>query len=1164
MAVNRDALDDKYSQDAGRIYISGVQALVRLALVQHRRDRAAGHHTAGYVSGYRGSPLGTVDAEYWRAEDITKAHHVHFQAGVNEDLAATAIWGTQQTNLSAGARYDGVYAMWYGKGPGVDRSGDPFRHANLAGTAPLGGVLAVAGDDPSCMSSTLASQSDLALIDAQFPLLVPATVQDILDFGVLGWALSRYSGCWVAMKTTSELMDSSASVDADIGRIQITIPKDAGMPGGGLHIRWPDGSLAQEERLARHKLPAVRAFVAANGFDRVVLDTPKARIGIVTGGKPYAEVMQALSDLGVDEKSARRMGLRLYKVGCAWPLEPDGLARFAKGLDEILVIEEKRPVIEPQIRDQLYGLADGARPRVLGKLDSDGAPLLPSYGVLSSAQITRVIAGRLEPYLKGGAAAKRLARLGQLQDAEAENDTGLRRAPYFCSGCPHNISTLVPSGSRALSGIGCHTMAIWMDRDTTTYTHMGGEGANWLGQAPFTDTAHVFANIGDGTYFHSGLMAIRAAVGAGVTMTYKVLYNDAVALTGGQPMDGPLDVPMITRQVRAEGVDRICVVSDEPGKYGGADFAKGVTVHHRDGLMDVQRGLRECPGVSVLVYDQTCAAEKRRRRKRGRLEDPPLRAFINEAVCEGCGDCGVKSNCVSIQPKETPLGRKRVIDQSSCNKDFSCLSGFCPSFVTVHGGWLRRRAGRAGGEAEFPDLPRPEPPATDAPYGIVVSGIGGTGVVTAGGILGMAAHLEGKGVNMLEITGMAQKNGAVFTHLRIADDPAAILGLRMNPGNAHLLIGCDLVTAAGAETLSALAPGAAHAVVNVHETMTADFTQSPDMEFPGPALRQSVTNAAGADNTRFIDATALAQALLGDTIATNLFMVGFAWQQGLVPLSEASIGRAIELNGVAVDFNRRAFQWGRRAAHDADAVGEIAGVATVTPAPAATTAPAAAPALDALVKPRIDALTRYQDAAYAGRYALLVDRARMAEEELGMDGLARAVAEGYFKLLAYKDEYEVARLYSDSAFAQSLRETFAGDYRLSFHLAPPFLAHATRPGDEPRTREFGGWVLPLFRVLARLKRLRGTPFDPFRFSADRRLERRLIRDYEATVRRILEGLTAANHATACEIAALPAAIRGFGPVKARAAAAAEARARELMAAFSTPPPARAAAHRAAE
>ena len=1162
MALAAVTLDDKYTFESGRVYLTGTQALVRLCLMQRQRDHRAGLNTACFVSGYRGSPLGTVDREFWRAEEFLKKHHIHFQPGVNEDLAATAIWGSQQVNLFPGARYDGVFAMWYGKGPGVDRSGDVFRHANYAGTAPHGGVLALAGDDPACKSSTVPSQSEYAFMDAQMPVLNPANVQDILDLGLFGWAMSRYSGCWVGMKTITENVDSSASVSVDPKRMRIVLPDDFEPPPDGLHIRWPDRPLEQELRLQKYKIYAAIAFARANGLNRIVIDSPKPRFGIVSTGKSYLDVLQALDDLGIDADHAADIGLRVYKVGMSWPLEREGVRHFAEGLEEILVVEEKRAVMENQLKEQLYNWREDVRPRVIGKFDEDGEWILPSAGELTPARIARAIAGRIGRFYTSTEITARLAFFEDKERALEDRLPEIERIPYFCAGCPHNVSTTVPEGSRAVAGIGCHYMAIWMDRDTATFTHMGGEGANWIGQAPFTETEHIFVNIGDGTYFHSGLLAIRAAVSAGVTMTYKILYNDAVAMTGGQPMDGPLSVPLITRQVRAESVERIAVVTDEPDKYPvNAGFAPDVTIHHRDDLDALQRDLRRLKGVSVLIYDQTCAAEKRRRRKCGQMADPPKRVFINEAVCEGCGDCGRVSNCVAIAPVETEFGRKRAIDQSSCNKDYSCVDGFCPSFVTVHGGRLRTQAVAAGAAGPglghpFPALPDPQPAAADSPYGIVITGIGGTGVVTVGALLGMAAHLEGKGVSVLDITGLAQKNGAVVSHVRIADRPEDIRAVRIAAGGARLLLGCDMVTAGSFEALAKLRAGYSRAVVNSHRTMTADFTRDPDLAFPEQGLRDAITAAAGGGRADFVDATGLATALLGDTIAANLFMVGFAYQHGLLPVSAAAIERAIELNGVAVEANKGAFLWGRRTAHDGAAVETIAFAEGVAPAARRVSA-----SLDELIARRTAELTAYQNAAYANRYTDLVQRVRTVEAERakGRTGLGEAVARSYFKLLAYKDEYEVARLFTNGAFMKRLRDTFEGDFTLTFHLAPPLAAQRDPVTGVAKKRQYGPWMMRAFKVLAKGKGLRGTPFDVFGRTAERRRERRLITDYEQTVDEFLRRLDTENHCLAVGLAALPETMRGFGHVKERNVEAARAREAELLDALRTPAPTKSAA-----
>ncbi|MBV9861594.1 MAG: indolepyruvate ferredoxin oxidoreductase family protein [Alphaproteobacteria bacterium] len=1147
MALAAVTLDDKYALERGRVYLTGTQALVRLPILQRQRDAAAGLDTGCFITGYRGSPLGGLDQALWGARRFLDRGRIRFQPAINEELAATAVWGSQQLELFPGAKHQGVFAMWYGKGPGVDRSGDPLKHGNAAGSARYGGVLLLAGDDHTCKSSTLAHQSEYAFIDAAIPVLNPSGVEEMLDLGLYGWALSRYSGCWVAFKTVAETMDSSASVTVDPDRVRIVLPEDFAMPAGGLNIRWPDAPLDQELRLHKYKLKAALAFARVNRLDRVIIDSPRPRLGIVTTGKSYLDVRQALEDLGIDEALAADIGLRLYKVAMVWPLEPEGLRHFAEGLEEILVVEEKRPVLEDQIKAQLYGWRAGGLPRVLGKFDEAGEWILPSNGELSPAQIARAIAKRIGPV---PAIAERMALIEARERGLGGNVVPFVRTPYFCSGCPHNTSTRVPEGSRALAGIGCHYLSQFMDRSTATFTQMGGEGAPWIGQAPFTETRHVFANLGDGTYTHSGVLAVRAAVAAGVNMTYKLLFNDAVAMTGGQPSDIGLTPAALTRQLAAEGVRQVVVVTDEPDKYGpNAGLAAGATVRHRGDLDAVQRELREVPGVTAIVYDQTCAAEKRRRRKRGRFPDPAKRVVINDLVCEGCGDCSRTSNCLSVVPLETEFGRKRAIDQSSCNKDYSCVEGFCPSFVSVHGGGLKKARPGDLGEAGLPPLPEPVLPDLDQPYGILVTGVGGTGVVTIGALLGMAAHLEGKGVGVLDMTGLAQKGGAVLSHIRIARAPEDIHAVRLASGGAALLLGCDLVVSAGAEALSKLDAAHSHAIVNGHEIITGDFTRNPDLTFPSRDMRAAIAAATGPGRAEFLDATRLATALLGDAIATNLFMLGYAYQRGLVPVSGEAIEQAIALNAVAVEANRSAFRWGRRAAHNPALV-----EARATPAGALPESHRLSETLDEIIARRVAFLTDYQDAAYAERYAGLVRRVRETEAARvpGSTALSEAVARGLFKLMAYKDEYEVARLYTGTDFLKRIANRFEGSYALRFHLAPPVLGDRDPASGHLRKREFGAWMLPVFRVLAKLRRLRGTPFDLFGYTAERRAERRLIAEYRDLIEEVLARVDPTNHAMAVELAGLALEIRGFGHIKEAAIASARAKGLALLSRLPAP------------
>ena len=1158
-------LEHKYTRTQGRIYLSGVQALVRLPLMQQMRDRAAGINTAGFISGYRGSPLGGFDLELWKAKKHLKASAIEFQPGLNEDLGATMVWGTQQANLFPGAKYDGVFAMWYGKGPGVDRCGDVFKHANAAGTGKFGGVLALAADDHACRSSTLPHGSELEFVSAMMPILNPAGVQDILDMGMLGWAMSRFTGRWVGFKTIAETVESSASVNVNPHQLDILLPQDFDLPAGGLNIRWPDPPLNQEMRLHQYAVLAATAFARANRIDKVVIDSPNARFGIVTTGKSYLDVLQALEYLGISDSDAREIGIRVYKVGMSWPLEPVGIREFARGLEDIVVVEEKRSFIESQMKEYMYNWPEARRPHVVGKYDEAGNWILPSTNELTPATIALVIAKRLGRFFTSDAITARVAWIEAKEHELTLPRANFPRAAHYCSGCPHNTSTAVPEGSRALGGIGCHYMVTWMDRRTETFTQMGGEGATWCGQAPFTETKHVFQNLGDGTYFHSGSLAVRQAIAAKVNITYKILYNDAVAMTGGQPVDGSLTVPGVAQQMRSEGVATIIVMSDDIAKWSQPEiFPSGVEFVHRDDLDAVQKRLRTIPGTSVLIYDQTCATEKRRRRKRGKLEDPAKRIFINSLVCEGCGDCGEKSFCVSVLPKETEYGRKREIDQSSCNKDYSCVKGFCPSFVTVHGGGLRKKENKAA--VDFGSLPMPAFASDLAqPWNILVTGIGGTGVVTIGALIGMAAHLEGKGSSVLDQTGLAQKGGAVTCHLRIAKTPERIKAVRIAAGEADLVLGCDMVVVNDYWALSKIRSARSHVVLNSHEAMPGTFTMKPDLEFPAAQIVDAVKVALGGEAPEIVDATELATALLGDTIASNLFMLGYAWQKGWVPVSHAALMRAIELNGAAIEMNKTAFNWGRMAVHDLAAVRAAAGVVKTLPlAPFASTSSlddaTLSATLDEQIARRVAFLTDYQNAAYARQYAALVDKVRVAEQARvpGFTTLTEAVARNAFKLMAYKDEYEVARLYTSGDFEQRIRETFQGDVKLHFNLAPPLFARKDADGNL-RKSEYGPWVFSAFKLLAKLRRLRGSPLDLFGHTAERKMERRLIADYRATMEELMRGLDGDNHALAVDIASIPEHIRGYGHVKDRHLADAIKRRHDLISAWRNRPAERVAA-----
>jgi len=1142
------SLDDKYTATSGDIFLSGIQALVRLPMMQRQRDVAAGLNTAGFISGYRGSPLGGLDENLWKAKSHLQANHVQFVPGVNEDLAATAVWGSQQVDLIGEAKYDGVFAMWYGKGPGVDRCGDVFKHMNHAGTSKHGGVLLVAGDDHGAYSSTLPHQSDHLFSASMIPVLYPCNVQEYLDLGIHGWAMSRFSGCTVAFKALADTVESSASVDANPFRVDVKIPQDFVMPEGGLNARLSSIPLGQQARnqealMQDYKIYAALAYARENKLNHTTISSPNAKLGIIASGKSYLDVLEALEELGIDEKMAADVGLRLFKVAMPWPLEPDSVREFAQGLDEILVVEEKRQIVEYQLKEQLYNWRDDVRPRVIGKFDEKGewvAPrgewLLTSKADFSVSQVARVIASRVSRLISDPVTCDLIkARLSFLDAKDAVLKKAINtpfRPAFYCSGCPHNTSTKVPEGSLALAGIGCHVMAtsIYPEFNKLT-THMGGEGAPWIGQAAFSKIPHVFQNLGDGTYFHSGYLAIRAAVAAKVNMTYKILYNDAVAMTGGQPVDGITSVPMIAQQMAAEGVKRIALVTEDLSRYTDrAALPTIVSLHDRKDMDAVQRELREVEGLSVLIYDQTCAAEKRRRRKKGEYPDPAKRMVINEAVCEGCGDCGVQSNCTSILPKETEFGRKRTIDQSSCNKDYSCVKGFCPSFVTVEGGALKKtKTGVTKNNEDdgYGALPEPVLPSCEQPYNILINGIGGTGVITVGALMGMAAHLEGKGASVLDMTGMSQKNGSVTSHVKVAKSPAHLRAQRIATGEADLILGCDMLTAGAADAVSKMRPGRTMAVINLHEQPPGTFAQNADWQYPVEEVRALISESVGAaqhNSADFIDATKLATALMGDSIAANLFMLGYAWQKGRIPLTEAALLRAIELNGVGIASNKKSFLWGRRAAVDFKRVEKIA-----TPTQAIVVQ--MPQSLDSVIKKRVEFLTAYQNAAYANAYEALVSQVRARETALGLGSkLSTAVAKYHFKLMAYKDEYEVARLYTDGRFVEQLKQQFEGDFSVKFNLAPPLFAKKDAKGHLVKA-EFGSWMWSAFKLLARFKGLRGGALDIFGYSDERKMERALIVEYRAMIAALLDKLTAENHALAVELAGLPEKVRGFGHVK---------------------------------
>jgi indolepyruvate ferredoxin oxidoreductase len=1112
------ALMDRYVRQSGRVLLTGTQALVRILLDQRDRDRADGLNTGGFVSGYRGSPLGGVDIELWRAKKFLAERRIEFLAAVNEDLAATAVLGSQQVETNPKREVEGVIGLWYGKGPGVDRSGDALKHGNAYGSSPHGGVLVVAGDDHGCVSSSMPHQSDVAFMAWFMPTLSPANIGEYLSFGEYGYALSRFSGMWVGFKAVSETVESNASVELPARR-RFTLPA-FDMPPGGLHYRWPDLPGPQIEQRLEFKKNAVQAFARANPIDRRIYDIAEASYGIVTTGKGHLDLMEALELLGLTETECRRLGIDIYKVGMVWPLAQHDALEFVREKREILVVEEKRGIIESQFKEYFYDYPGHKPERMIGKNDEDNLPLVPWTGELSPRLLAPIVAKRLDRIFPGLDLRSRAERLLPAS-ARLIEVSGATRTPYFCSGCPHNTSTKVPVGSQALAGIGCHFMASWMDRDTSSLIQMGGEGVNWIASSLFTGRPHIFQNLGEGTYYHSGSMAIRQAAAAKANITYKILFNDAVAMTGGQPVDGPLSVHSIAHEVRANGVGRIAVVSDDPEKFDLREFPPDVTLHPRADLDAVQRELREIPGVTILIYEQECATEKRRRRKRGQLADPKKFAYINDLVCEGCGDCSVESNCLSVEPKETPFGRKRQINLSTCNMDFSCVNGFCPSFVTVEGATRRKKRGSSADVlARSQSLPKPALNPLDKPFNLLVTGVGGTGVITVGALVAMAAHLEGKGASVLDFTGFAQKFGPVLGFIRIAATPSDLHQVRIDDGAADALIGCDIVVSSSRKASVAYRP-AMRAVINMAEMPTGDIVRSRDASLATDERLRRLESLIGAEAILSFDANRAAETLLGDSVFANVMMLGAAWQRSLVPVTLEAIMRAIELNGVAIDENKQAFAAGRLIAAGEDL---MASVSPAKPPPET---------LSQIVNRRADFLGAYQNADYARRYTALVETVRAVEGErlAGSEKMTIAVAKSLFKLMAYKDEYEVARLHMQTDFLDKLRDEFEGDFTVKYHLAPPLLSSGLDARGRPLKRQFGQWIQPLFRILARLKFLRGTAFNPFGYTGDRRTERELIRWYEKLVAELLPRLRADNIEQFSGIAALPMQIRGYGPVK---------------------------------
>ena len=1164
-ALRAVTLDDRFTCFEGQLYMSGIQALVRLPIVQRIRDLQAGHNTAGFISGYRGSPLGGYDQALWGAKAHLQQHHVVFQPGVNEELAATAVWGTQQIGLfEAPARYDGVFGIWYGKGPGVDRSVDVLKHANMAGTSPLGGVIAVAGDDHVAKSSSTAHQSDHVFKACGMPVFYPESVQGILDLGLHALAMSRYAGVWVGLKTIQEVVESSATVDADPHRIKIVLPDDFQVPSGGVHIRWPDSPLEQEARLMEQRMYAALAYVRANRLNHTVIQGPNDRIGIMASGKAYSDTCQALQDLGLTQSICRQVGIRLHKVNVVWPLEASITREFAQGLREILVVEEKRQMIEYQLKEELYNWRADVRPDVIGKFnlgDGDHSSgewsrsdpsqnwLLRGTADLNPAIIAKAIAKRLAAYnMPADVRASMVARVAAIEQTEKTLQaltcsTG-ERLPWFCSGCPHNTSTRVPEGSRALAGIGCHYMAMWMDRSTATFTQMGGEGVTWVGQSPFMEEKHVFANMGDGTWFHSGILAIRQSVAAGVNITYKLLYNDAVAMTGGQQVgeraEG-LSVAQIVKSCVAEGVVQVVVVTDEPEKYASAVLESGVKVHHRDQFDVIQLQLREVAGTTVLVYDQTCATEKRRRRKSGQLPQQTRAVVINEAVCEGCGDCSVKSNCLSVEPVRTALGSKRRINQSSCNNDETCLKGFCPSFVVLENA-RPRKAARARVEDDVacasgvgeraaisPNLPQPQLADCSQGFRLVVAGVGGTGVITLGQVLGMAAHLEGKAVITQDAAGLAQKGGSTWSHVQIAQSPDVLHATKVDAAKADLILACDGIVAASQVTRALMQPGQTRVLLNIHETPTAALIHHAQWEFPLQACKTALGDSAAIEQFATIDAQSVAEQSLGDAIYANAVMLGFAWQQGWLPVSRQAIAKAFELNRVQVDNNQRAFELGRQWAHDQQ-TGRVRALASkLTEHTVTLHRPTD---LSHEISQRHDDLVRYQSVGYANRYSELMREVVRIECETchGSERLSRVVALQLYRLMAFKDEYEVARLHADPQWLDSLQKAYEPGFRISYYLAAPILSTHDAAGYRQK-RRYGAWFKTVFGIMQHLKFVRGTWFDPFGWQHERKVEKALSRFYPALLALLMKDLTADRLELAVQIVKVAEQIRGYGHIK---------------------------------
>ncbi len=1113
-------LDDKYKLESGIRFLTGSQALVRIPIVQIRKDIRNNLNTACYISGYRGSPLGGYDQQILKNIDYLKNHNIYFQPGINEELAATSLWGTQQSNLRGEGKFDGVFGVWYGKGPGVDRAGDALKHVNLAGTSKYGGVLALMGDDHICESSTTSHQSEFAMIDAMIPFFNPSGVQEILDYGLYGIELSRRSGCWVGIKCVHDNVSSGATVNLDENRISIKNVSNEFYPKEGLNIRLNDTPQSKEHRLHYHKIKFVKEFCKVNELNQIIYNPFNSKVGIVSTGKSYLDTKLALEKIGIDQNSAEQVGIKFLKIAMPWPLEESIIHKFSEGLEKIIVVEEKRSLIETQIKEILFNTSK--KISVIGKLDEENNDLFISSGALDPAKIAIKLHKHLKKYYSSDNVQRKVDVISDLIN-QNRNLLNVKRIPYFCSGCPHNTSTKIPENTRAITGISCAYLVQHMERNNEGFTQMGSEGASWVGESVFSNTDHVFQNMGDGTYIHSGILSIRHAVAAKTKMTFKILYNDAVALTGGQALDGLPTVAQMSRQLEAEGVKEIAIISDEPNKYDiSENFSKNSKVYDRKEIIDVQINLSKINHTTAIIYDQTCAAEKRRRIKKSLLPEPSKKIFINEKVCEGCGDCGIQSNCVSIVPKETEYGRKRQIDQSNCNKDYSCVDGFCPSFVSVEGEVrIKKNYNEELIKKVNSIISEPKLPVINKSYGVMIAGIGGTGVVTIGAILATAAQIDGKGAGVLDMTGLAQKGGSVKSFLRIFDDPKEISTIRLSYGDTNLLMGFDLLVANDDEVLKTLDKKITKSIINSDEVMTGEFTRDKDFSLPFDEMKVNLLHILGENNTNFIPSNTIASKILGDSILSNMFIVGNAFQSGLLPIRGNAIEQAIKLNGVSVEQNLNAFRLGR---YSVNMKNEI--LNNVNDKEKILTN------FDEKYNDRFNFLINYQNEKYAKEYKKLVDYAKQCEKKVGNGRhFSKAVALNYFKLMSYKDEYEVARLYSDNNFADNIKQTFEGNYKINFYLAPPIFSKKDKVTGVPLKMKFGQWILTLFKIISKFKFLRGTIIDPFGYLKERKNERKLIIDYKNCILEIGKKLSKDNYDIAVDIAFTPDQIRGFGHIK---------------------------------